>query len=63
MTEQERARRRLITGDPAYLRAFTKYLRQRPMTAEEKRVLETGREGKGYMLPRIMDPTWNERED
>lgn len=63
--EQEATRRILLTGSPAYKRAFAKYLRngnERAWTPEESRaaalaVVGTTTTG-GYAVPYVFDPTF-----
>jgi HK97 family phage major capsid protein len=63
--EQEATRRILLTGSPAYKRAFAKYLRygnERAWTPEESRAAALAVTGTtttgGYMVPYILDPTF-----
>jgi len=50
----ELAQRILVTDSPAYKRAFSKYLVQKPLTSEEARALSTAQ---NYAVPAFVDPT------
>lgn len=63
--EQEATRRILLTGSPAYRRAFAKYLRhgnERAWTPEESRAAALAVTGTtttgGYAVPYVFDPTF-----
>jgi len=63
--DQEAARRILLTGSPAYRRAFAKYLRdgnERGFTPEETRAAALAVTGTtttgGYAVPYVFDPTF-----
>lgn len=48
------AQRILVTEAPAYKRAFSKYLVQKPLTSEEARALSTAQ---NYAVPAFVDPS------
>ena len=52
------ARRVLLTGRPAYVRAFRAIVMGRPLTVEERHALDTARTSDGsYPVPSAFDPT------
>jgi HK97 family phage major capsid protein len=53
----EMARHLLVTGSPAYKRAFGKALAQRPLNSEEQRALGLGATVGGQAVPFTLDPT------
>ena len=62
-TEDKQVARMILgTGSPAYRRAFNKYLRGVPLSAEEQRAAALAVTGTtttgGYMVPYVFDPTF-----
>jgi HK97 family phage major capsid protein len=54
----ELARHLLVTGSPAYRRAFGKALAGKPLTGDEQRALSVGVDGSGgFAVPAQLDPT------
>src|SRR5574338_370282 len=58
LIEQDRSgdlsQRIMVTDSPAYKRAFSKYLVQKPLTSEEARALSSAQ---NYAVPAFVDPT------
>jgi HK97 family phage major capsid protein len=53
----EFSRHLLVTGSPAYRRAFVKGISGRSLTSEEQRALDLTGETGGFLLPYTLDPT------
>lgn len=51
------SRRLLLTGNPAYVRGWQKYMTGQPRTAEEERVMSLTTNSGGYGVPYMLDPT------
>jgi HK97 family phage major capsid protein len=51
------SRRLLLTGHPAYIRGWRKYMAGQPRSAEEERVMSLTTNSGGYGVPFMLDPT------
>ena len=51
------ARRLILTGHPAYLRGWRKYMAGQPRSAEEERVMSLTTNSGGFGVPFMLDPT------
>lgn len=51
------SRRLLLTGHPAYIRGWQKYMAGKPRSGEEERVMSLTTNSGGYGVPYMLDPT------